>query len=305
MKKHLIAAAVAGVLAAPAMAQVTVYGILDNAVRSTNPDAGSTTTTLVSGSFLTSRLGFKGEEDLGGGMTAGFILEGKVNADDGSTTLGNRESSVYVKGGFGEIRMGRTDTSNSEGVELVAHFGNIGNFGLNHIGGVATGVEYAGDQANTIKYTSPSLGGLTVQIGQTFGDERTDGEDLNSISATYAAGPFAVAVGYDDVGDDNYQTIGARYNAGMVTVGAHVGKKDAATDVDVMGLSAKADLGGGMALHVGYKTSEEGTADKIKVTNLGLSKALSKRTTLLGMYQDNDNGSAAGSFFQAGIIHKF
>jgi predicted porin len=304
MKKHLIAAAVAGALAAPAMAQVTVYGIMDLTVRSTNPDAGTSTTTLVSGSFLTSRLGFKGEEDLGGGMTAGFILEGKVNADDGSTTLGSRESSVYVKGGFGEIRMGRTDTSNSEGVELVAHFGNIGNFGLNGVGGV-TNPEYAGDAANTIKYTSPSLGGLTVQIGQTFGDELAGGEDLNSISATYAAGPFAVAVGYDDIGDDNYQTIGARYNAGMVTVGAHVGKRDAATDIDVMGLSAKADLGGGMALHVGYKTSEEGTADKIKVTNLGLSKALSKRTTLLGMYQDNDNGAAAGSFFQAGIIHKF
>ena len=304
MKKHLIAAAVAGVLAAPAMAQVTVYGIMDLAVRSTNPDAGTSTTKLESGSFYTSRLGFKGEEDLGGGMTAGFILEGKVNSDDGSTTLGSRESSVYIKGGFGEIRMGRTDTSNSEGVELVAHFGNICNFGLNGVGGV-NNPEYTGDAANTIKYTSPSLGGLTVQIGQTFGDELAGGEDLNSISATYAAGPFAVAVGYDDIGDDNDQTSGARYNAGMVTVGAHVGKRDAATDVDVMGLSAKVDLGGGMALHAGYKTNEVGTADKIKVTNLGLSKALSKRTTLLGMYQDNDKGSAAGSFFQAGIIHSF
>ena len=94
MKKHLIAAAVAGALAVPAMAQTTVYGIMDLAVRSANPDAGDSTTTMVSGSFFTSRLGFRSVEDLGGGMKAGFVLEGKVNADDGSTTLGSRERAL-------------------------------------------------------------------------------------------------------------------------------------------------------------------------------------------------------------------
>ena len=298
MKKHLIAAAVAGVLAAPAMAQVSVYGIMDLAVRSSSPDVGPSTTTLVSGSFYTSRLGFKGTEDLGGGMKAGFVLEGKVNADDGSTTLGSRESSVYVSGGFGEIRLGRTDTSNSEGIDSLAHFGNIGNFGLNGAG------EYTGDQANTIKYTSPKFSGVTLQVGQTLGDERTGGDDLKSVSVAYAAGPFSVGVGYDDVGSDNYTVFGARYNAGMFAVGITSGKRDAATDVDVMGLSAKVDLGAGLAAHAGYKTTETGTAE-VKVTNLGVSKALSKRTTLLGMYQDTDKGSTAGSFFQAGIVHTF
>ena len=297
MKKHLIAAAVAGALAVPAMAQTTVYGIMDLAVRSANPDAGDSTVKLESGSFYTSRLGFKGEEDLGGGMKAGFILEGKINADDGSTTLGSRESSVYLSGGFGQIRLGRTDTSNSEGIDSLAHFGNIGNFGLNGAG------ESTGDQANTIKYTSPKFSGVTLQVGQTFGDER-GGTDLNSVSVAYAAGPLSIGVGYDDVGDDSYTVVGARYNAGMFAVGVTSGKKDAATDVDVMGLSARVDLGAGLAAHAGYKTTETGTAE-VKVTNLGVSKALSKRTTLLGMYQDTDKGSAAGSFFQAGIVHTF
>jgi len=297
MKKHLIAAAVAGALAVPAMAQTTVYGIMDLAVRSANPDVGTSTTKLESGSFYTSRLGFKGEEDLGGGMKAGFILEGKINADDGSTTLGSRESSVYLKAGMGEIRLGRTDTSNSEGIDTLAHFGNIGNFGLNGAG------ESTGDQANTIKYTSPAFSGITLQVGQTFGDER-GGTDLNSVSVAYAAGPLSIGVGYDDVGSDSYTVVGARYNAGTFAVGVTSGKKDAATDVKVMGLSARVDLGGGMAAHAGYKTTETGT-DEVKVTNLGLSKALSKRTTLLGMYQDTDKGSAAGSFFQAGIVHSF
>ena len=194
MKKHLIAAAVAGILAAPAMAQVTVYGIMDLAVRSSSPDVGPSTTTMVSGSFYTSRLGFKGTEDLGGGLKASFTLEGKVDADTGATTLGNRESSVALSGGFGEIRLGRTDTSQSEAVDLVAHFANMGNFGLNGA------PEYTGDQPNTIRYTSPSMGGVTLQVGTSLGDERASGEDLNSISLAYAAGPLSIAVGFDDVG---------------------------------------------------------------------------------------------------------
>jgi predicted porin len=302
MKKHLIAAAVAGILAAPAMAQVTVYGIMDLAVRSSSPDVGPSTTTMVSGSFYTSRLGFKGTEDLGGGLKASFTLEGKVNADTGETTLGNRESSVALSGGFGAITLGRTDTSQSEAVELVAHFANMGNFGLH--GTALANPEYGGDQPNTIRYTSPSMGGVTLQVGTSLGDERADGEDLNSISLAYAAGPLSIAVGFDDAGDDDYKAIGARYNAGAFAVGFHTGKRDAATDVEVMGLSALINLGSGMAAHVGYRSTETGTAE-VKVTNLGVSKALSKRTTLVGMYQDTDKGSAAGSFFQANVVHKF
>jgi len=303
MKKHLIAAAVAGVLAAPAMAQVSVYGIMDLAVRSSSPDVGPPTTTLVSGSFYTSRLGFKGTEDLGGGLKASFTLEGKMDADTGATTLGNRESSVALSGGFGEIRLGRTDTSQSEAVELVAHFANMGNFGLNGTAGVGN-PEYTGDQPNTIKYTSPKMGGVTLQVGTSLGDERADGEDLNSISLAYAAGPLSIAVGFDDAGDDDYQTIGARYNAGAFAVGFHTGKRDTATDVEVMGLSAMINLGSGMAAHVGLRTLESGT-NEFKTTNLGVSKALSKRTTLVGMYQDTDKGATAGSFFQANVVHKF
>ena len=301
MKKHLIAAAVAGVLAAPAMAQVSVYGIMDLAVRSSSPDVGPSTTTMVSGSFYTSRLGFKGTEDLGGGLKASFTLEGKVNADTGETTLGNRESSVALSGGFGAITLGRTDTSQSEAVELVAHFANMGNFGLH--GTALANPEYGGDQPNTIRYTSPSMGGVTLQVGTSLGDER-GGDDNNSISLAYAAGPLSLAVGFDDVGNDDFQVIGARYNAGAFAVGISAGKRDAATDIDTMGLSAMINLGSGMAAHVGVRTMESGT-DEFKTTNLGVSKALSKRTTLVGMYQDTDKGATAGSFFQANVVHKF
>jgi predicted porin len=257
---------------------------------------------MVSGSFHTSRLGFRGTEDLGGGLKASFTLEGIVASDTGATTLGSRESSVALSGGFGAITLGRTDTSQSEAIDLVAHFANIGNFGLH--GTALANPEYGGDQPNTIRYTSPSMGGVTLQVGTSLGDERDGGDDNNSISLAYATGPLSLAVGYDDVGDDSYTVVGARYNAGMFAVGISAGKRDAATDIDTMGLSARIDLGSGMAAHVGYRTMESGT-DEFKTTNVGLSKALSKRTTLVGMYQDTDKGSTAGSFFQAGVVHSF
>ena len=93
MKKAILAVFAAAATSVAA-AQVTVYGVMDQAVRSTNGD-----TSFVSGSHTTSRLGVKGSEDLGNGLTASFTLEGKLdvaNGDMGGDDLFNRESSVSL-----------------------------------------------------------------------------------------------------------------------------------------------------------------------------------------------------------------
>ncbi|MEN9764444.1 MAG: hypothetical protein RL397_399, partial [Pseudomonadota bacterium] len=124
MKKHLIAAAVAGAFAVPAMAQVTVYGILDVGYKSTETTSVSSvnvTTKTESSSFGNSgqqsgsRLGFSGTEDLGGGMKAGFVYElgmDPTEANYGGTSAfgANRQGFVSLSGGFGEIRLGRQYT---------------------------------------------------------------------------------------------------------------------------------------------------------------------------------------------------
>ena len=90
MNKHLFAVAAAAALAAPAMAQtssVTLYGIADAALVSTSNSAGSRRTAIDSGVLQSSRFGFRGTEDLGGGLSALFVLESGFNLDTGGKHL--------------------------------------------------------------------------------------------------------------------------------------------------------------------------------------------------------------------------
>ena len=302
MKYKLIAAAVAAAFVLPVSAQqATVYGIIDQAYRVTSPDVGASSKGVVSGSFHTSRIGIRGTEDLGGGLTASFTLEGGVNAGTGAVGSGSnlfsRESSFTLSGGFGAVTMGRTDTSASEGIDSLAGFGHFGNFTL------VSGVEYAGDRESTVRYTTPTVGGLQAQIGRSLAS--TQGAETDSVSLTYNKGSLAIGAGYDKTGKDDYTAVGARYDFGFASAGVMGGRRDAAgRETDVLAVSARVPLPQGFAAHGAYRTTEVGTA-KTAVSTVGVSKALSKRTTLLAVYQDTDKGAAAGTLAQVGLVHSF
>src|SRR5437016_12597124 len=109
-------ALIAGVAVHPAMAQshVTVYGVLDSGlVYTTHANAAGDSLVKVPG--LTgsgpSRLGFRGTEDLGGGLQAVFVLENGLAVDTGTVGQGNRlfgrQAYVGLKGGYGTLMLGR------------------------------------------------------------------------------------------------------------------------------------------------------------------------------------------------------
>ena len=302
MKYKLIAAAIAAALSVPAAAQqATVYGIIDQAYRVTSPDAGASSKGVVSGSFHTSRIGVRGTEDLGSGLRASFTLEGGVNAGTGAVGSGSnlfsRESSFTLSGGFGAVTVGRTDTSASEGIDSLAGFGNFGNFTL------VSGVEYAGDRESTVRYTTPNIAGLQAQVGRSMASSQ--GAETDSVSLTFNQGGLSVGAGYDKVDKNNYTAVGARYDFGFAAAGVMAGRRDAAgVETDVMAVSARVPLPAGLAAHGSYRTTETGT-NKVAISAVGVSKALSKRTTLLAVYQDTDKGAAAGSFAQVGLVHSF
>ncbi len=117
MKKTLAAVAVLGAFAGSALAaDVQLYGIVDTGLRYTHFDADSDAAGydatdsfgIQSGNQSGSRFGFKGTEDLGNGLTVGFILENQFNSDDGSLTdddhFFRRESSLFLQGGFGKLQ---------------------------------------------------------------------------------------------------------------------------------------------------------------------------------------------------------
>lgn len=114
MNKKLITLAALSTLAGLASAQssVTLFGIMDTAVRSVkNGNVGGTSTTMVSGGLASSRWGVRGTEDLGDGMSAGFWLESDIAMNSGAsntTTFWSRRSTVSLSSNsLGELRVGR------------------------------------------------------------------------------------------------------------------------------------------------------------------------------------------------------
>ena len=112
MKTSPIAAALLALCAAPAFAQssVTVTGIADAAVRSVSNEGRGSVKSLVSGSNATSRLVFRGIEDLGGGLSASFHLEHGIALDNGNPTGGfwvRRSTVSLASKTLGELRLGR------------------------------------------------------------------------------------------------------------------------------------------------------------------------------------------------------
>jgi predicted porin len=176
MKKHLIAAAVAAAVAVPAAAQVTVYGILDKSLSQTsvenlNGTVGTTAKVdgVTHGVLAGERLGFRGEEDLGGGLKAHFVYElaigtfsgnsaaASANADadglaGGTTTA--RTQIVGLSGAFGRIDIGRDKTPSQLFAETFTA-GGANNF-------VGEGILYKGIYQGASSSTTGSSSSLSA-----------------------------------------------------------------------------------------------------------------------------------------------
>jgi predicted porin len=215
MKKHLIAAAVAAAVAVPAMAQnVTVYGIIDTSYQSTktvtnaNPGVTAKTTTIgADGGMSGSRLGFRGTEDLGGGMKANFQIEmGFETTNNGMiANAQNRFSFVGLSGGFGEIRLGRFPTLNKL-INDATVFGGASftGAGASNSGwgwvAQANGAGVSNERIdNALHYISPNFSGANVQLQLI--DDKNDATTADAAKTkaqgmfagiNYAAGPLAL-----------------------------------------------------------------------------------------------------------------
>jgi predicted porin len=218
MKKSLLALAVLGAFAGAAQAQssVTIYGIVDTGIAYTSkaassiasgaPISSAATTgsrfALNSGVVQGSRIGFKGVEDLGGGLSAIFNLEtgftndnGGLQGDTGSTNLFRRKSVVGLGGGFGTVLLGRqTDILDDiSAMTGVADFGGvIGNSGsnLNRLQGTRTN--------NSIRYNTTNLGGFTGSLIYGFGEQagKTTSGQAFGLGGMYNNGPLSLGAAY-------------------------------------------------------------------------------------------------------------
>jgi len=210
MKKSLIALAVLGAIAGAAQAQssVTIYGIVDTGIVYTskvfNASTGTTGSkfSVNSGVIQGSRLGFKGVEDLGGGLKALFQLEagfsndtGALQGDKGSTNLFRRKSVVGLGGNFGSVLLGRqTDI-----LDDVSQWTSVQDFG-----GVTGSVGHNLDRLegtrtnNSIRYNTPDLSGFTGSAIYGFGEaagQTSNGQSFG-LGGQYANGPLGLFAAY-------------------------------------------------------------------------------------------------------------
>ena len=202
MKKSLLALAVLGAFSSVATAQssVTLYGTLDAAGRYVKADGQDRRLSLATDGINSSQLGFRGVEDLGGGLKAGFNLLAGVNADTGTTNskFFNRRSTVSLFSNLGEVRLGRDYTPTFWNLTIFDAFGTNG---LGSSLNVRNG--YGGTrQDNTIGYFLPgNLGGFYGQAMAGASEGGTSGDrPARYIGGRvgFAAGPFDVAGAYSE-----------------------------------------------------------------------------------------------------------
>ena len=200
-KKSLAVLAVLGAFAGvSSAAEVTLYGRVDAGLQYQHIDQDEANVddddnfAMKSGFTTGSRWGMKGTEDLGNGMTVGFVLENGFNVDDGSLgdsdRLFNRESQVFVRSNFGELSFGRVGQLNS-GNGTYGLTGSISPFGT-------TWGDYSGNSSNfmsggarfdnTVTYKSPAFAGFTGYAQYAFKiNGQTAGREGSANADRYAA----------------------------------------------------------------------------------------------------------------------
>jgi predicted porin len=249
MKRNIAALAALGSCAAAfAQSTVTLYGVVDVGYTHGRGDVSSFSG-LTSGRTASSRIGFRGTEDLGGGLAASFVLEADIGADSGAgvtTPLAgfastdnktpaangslqfNRVATVGLAGPWGEVKAGRTYTPTFLLDFAYDPFAQNG-VGFNLITGTSLFYSAAGSvnhlrASNVVTYTSPRVGGFQGMAAfapsETASNLPKEGGHVG-LKLGYAAGPATADVAWGKtknvaVGDIKTASFGAAYNFGMV-----------------------------------------------------------------------------------------
>jgi predicted porin len=329
MKKSLFALAVLSAIAGLAHADtsVTIYGVLDLGI------IKSTGKTTAIGRGDNNKLGFKGSEDLGGGLSALFQIEERFEPDTGTTeSYPNRplfqgSSQVGLKGDFGTIKLGRGLTPFQISLipfELWEFSGSRGsllsfilaNYDGEPLGGPGTAKNRF---SNGVFYNSPKFGGgfqfnaavSTKENVLALGTGISSTPDTHpiSLSGDYANGPFAATVAWERSAISTKVWSGAAKYAihEWTFVGSYTQQDIDLTDVKTRGYTVglKYKVGAGEIL-AAYGRNKPSNTDKTDQFSIGYEHHLSKRTFL---YVDAFNRRAPGvsnvNQYDVGVHHNF
>ncbi len=334
MKRQLIAAAVATVIAAPiaANAETTVYGQLHYSIDSIDYGSGFGIALLgtgmddLSGGFdgsgvnsHNSRFGIKGSEDLGNGLSLVFQMEFSIDGDDLGGVSNDRNTYVALAGNWGVAGIGQVDTpfkSSTASLELFPE--EVGDYNQLWFDDIRV--------QDAVFYMSPNWNGFSFVAAVVMPslDNNTDGIEATSISATYNNGPFFATLAYEGISDDMVNALHSvaldydkwRLGLGYTANGFHVGfiyedrdlddfhtlapgLKD---DGDSWQLSGSYTMGNniikaayGQVDGMARRTGVAGIIDDGDQWSIGLDHKLSTLTTVYAVYSDFDSDNAGGT----------
>jgi predicted porin len=301
MQKKLIAIAIAAALApAAAMADtsnVVVYGKMHLSYdRFDNDAAANNTASFVANN--SSRLGFKGSEDLGDGMKAVWQLEAGIAAD-GETTQGAlnsvRDTFVGLSGNFGTVTAGRQAWHN-----LYAHDANMFS---DQIGAPSVWIDQGGRASNSIKYATPNMNGFDASItyvtpgglAPTAASPTVCTGLVTGNCVVTAAAVAATGEGADDNFDSSYALKANYKNGPMYVTLTHLSQAAAANtspDAKATSIAGGYDFGAGkvVAQYVRYSDNRNTTGVDYNVATIGGSYNVTGNSKIKAQYTRAGDG---------------
>lgn len=218
--------------AAYAQSNVTLYGVLDVNVRNVNNSGTGDRSSLADDGINSARFGVRGEEQIGGGLRASFVLEMDVNPDTGTvnaTKVFSRQATVSLHGGFGELRLGRHYTPTGWNTFEFDPWSVIGVGGSSAIARFSSQPTYYRADNAVHYYLPPNMGGIYGQATYAFGEGTPNGRYAGA-RLGYGAGNINVAAAYgvQDVqslgatdGEFRLASIGVSYKLSLIRLLAH------------------------------------------------------------------------------------
>lgn len=319
MKRTLLVATLAtlGTTAAFAQSSVTVFGRVNTTAEYQKNVAVEGKQKVLQNNA--SRLGFKGTEDLGGGLKANFFLEHRFNSDTGTATgdFWSGDSWVGLSGGFGNLRAGRLTSA--------AYYATADYVSLhNHDTGTSEDklYTYLSQNKNTISYQTPSFAGFVGEASISAGEGASEKNKVLNVAGNYDMGNLHLGAGYErqfDDDKDNQFAVRALYELGAFTFGGYYQR----SDIEALGKRNAFRVAGmytfgASEVHLNYgwagKWSDVPNS-KAQQYTVGYNYNLSKRTKVYAFYTrvDNKANVAYGtvgfgldpSAFAVGVRHNF
>ena len=299
-------------------ADPTLYGWVDQSHtgRETTTQAGtkSTKNSWNSSQGGSSAVGVKGDEDLGDGLKASYLIEWAISSDTSTANGKNRQSYVGLDGAFGGIKIGLQYTPSFNAFAAVDPSGISDFDGYLYMNGY--------QKANGFYYNSPNLGGFTAILGAHEGEQANSSQgNSTTFGATYVSGPLYASFtqqtttkgtgrlsltsnntfGSSSAGELTLRTFAATYDLGVAKVGVINENFDSSSDssgaktthvsvsVPFGAFTVGAIVGTGSYTNAGSTTSVD-----MNSTGITVDYALSKRAKIyFRAGETNDKSSTA------------